>query len=160
MNRRPWVVAIASERPDPPAGQAVGLVAIPSRPKLMKVENMATKTIVANGANNCKAVLVTGGAGYIGSHACKALSRAGYLPIAFDNLLYGHREAVQWGPLVVGDLADRSLLTETMRDFGVVAVMHFAALTYVGESIEKPELYFDNNLVNSLGLLGVMRLVG
>jgi UDP-glucose-4-epimerase GalE len=126
----------------------------------MKAENMATKTIVANGANNCKAVLVTGGAGYIGSHACKALSRAGYLPIAFDNLLYGHSEAVQWGPLVVGDLADRSLLTETMRDFGVVAVMHFAALTSVGESIEKPELYFHNNLVNSLGLLGVMQLVG
>jgi UDP-glucose-4-epimerase GalE len=126
----------------------------------MEAENMATKMIAANGANNVKAVLVTGGAGYIGSHACKALSRAGYLPIAFDNLLYGHSEAVQWGPLVVGDLADRSLLTETMRDFGVVAVMHFAALTYVGESIEKPELYFHNNLVNSLGLLGIMQRVG
>jgi UDP-arabinose 4-epimerase len=126
----------------------------------MKVKTMAIKTIVANGENGLPAVLVTGGAGYIGSHACKALSRAGYLPIAFDNLSYGHSEAVQWGPLVVGDLADRALLADTMRDFGVVAVMHFAALTYVGESISKPDLYFHNNLVNSLGLLDVMRQTG
>ncbi len=121
---------------------------------------MAIKSIVATGMNGARAVLVTGGAGYIGSHACKALARAGYLPVAFDSLLYGHSEAVKWGPLVVGDLADQRLLADTMRDFEVVAVMHFAALTYVGESITKPELYFRNNVVNSLGLLDVMRQVG
>ncbi len=121
---------------------------------------MAIKSIVATGMNGARAVLVTGGAGYIGSHACKALARVGYLPVAFDSLLYGHSEVVKWGPLVVGDLADQRLLADTMRDFEVVAVMHFAALTYVGESIAKPELYFRNNVVNSLGLLDVMRQVG
>ena len=107
-----------------------------------------------------KTILVTGGAGYIGSHACKALAGAGYLPVAYDNLSSGHSEAVRWGPLVVGDLADDDLLTDAMRDFGVVAVMHFAAFAAVGESIAKPGLYFRNNFVNSLGLLDAMRRVG
>ena len=112
-----------------------------------------------------KAILVTGGAGYIGSHACKALARAGYTPIAFDNLVYGHREAVRWGPLVEGDLADRALVAQTLRRFDIAAVMHFAAYAYVGESMAKPELYFRNNVVNSLGLLesvneaGIRRIV-
>jgi UDP-arabinose 4-epimerase len=105
-------------------------------------------------------ILVTGGAGYIGSHACKALAKAGFAPVAYDNLVYGHSEAVRWGPLVVGDLADRELLADTMRRFGVAAVMHFAAFTYVGESVSKPELYLHNNVVNSFGLLDVMREVG
>ena len=107
-----------------------------------------------------RAVLVTGGAGYIGSHACKALAGAGYLPVAYDNLSSGHSEAVRWGPLVVGDLADDDLLTDAMRDFGVVAVMHFAAFAAVGESIAKPGLYFRNNFVNSLGLLDAMLASG
>jgi UDP-glucose-4-epimerase GalE len=107
-----------------------------------------------------KTILVTGGAGYIGSHACKALARAGYTPIAFDNLIYGHREAVRWGPLVEGDLADRALVAETLRRFDIAAVMHFAAYAYVGESMTKPELYFRNNVVNSLGLLESMNDAG
>ncbi len=104
--------------------------------------------------------MVTGGAGYIGSHACKALARAGYNPVAFDNLRYGHREAVRWGPFVEGDLADRALVAETIRRFNVAAVMHFAAFAYVGESMTRPELYFANNVVNSFGLLDAMREAG
>jgi UDP-arabinose 4-epimerase len=102
-------------------------------------------------------ILVTGGAGYIGSHACKALARAGFRPVAYDNLINGHREAVKWGPLVEADLADTSRLADTLRRFDVAAVMHFAAFAYVGESVTKPDLYFRNNVVNSLGLLEVMR---
>jgi UDP-glucose-4-epimerase GalE len=107
-----------------------------------------------------KAVLVTGGAGYIGAHACKALARAGYAPVVLDNLAYGHREAVRWGPCVEGDLADRALVADTIRRFDISAVMHFAAFAYVGESMTKPEIYFANNVVNSLGLLDVMRETG
>jgi UDP-glucose-4-epimerase GalE len=107
-----------------------------------------------------KAVLVTGGAGYIGSHAAKALARAGYAPIVLDNLVYGHREAVRWGPLVEGDVGDRPLVAATLRRFQVEAVMHFAAFAYVGESMTHPERYFANNVVNSLALLDAMREVG
>jgi UDP-arabinose 4-epimerase len=106
------------------------------------------------------AIMVTGGAGYIGSHACKALAKSGYTPVVVDNLVYGHREAVRWGPFVEGDVADRSLLTETMRRFEIAAVMHFAAFAYVGESMTKPEIYFRNNVVNSLTLLEAMRETG
>ena len=107
-----------------------------------------------------KAVLVTGGAGYIGSHAAKALARAGYSPVVLDNLVYGHREAVRWGPLVEGDVGDRALVAQTLRRFGVEAVMHFAAFAYVGESMTAPERYFANNVVNSLALLDAMREAG
>jgi UDP-arabinose 4-epimerase len=100
-----------------------------------------------------KAILVTGGAGYIGAHACKALAKAGYEPVAYDNLVYGHREAVRWGPLIEGDLSDRVLLAETIRRHEIAAIIHFAAYAYVGESVEKPEKYFHNNVVNSFGLL-------
>src|ERR1019366_1272277 len=72
-----------------------------------------------------KAVLVTGGAGYIGSHACKALARAGYLPVAYDNLVYGHEAAVRWGPFVRADLADTERLLATMREHRIGAVMQF-----------------------------------
>jgi UDP-arabinose 4-epimerase len=107
-----------------------------------------------------QAVLVTGGAGYIGSHACKALARAGYRPITYDNLVTGHRDAVRWGPLVEADLGDRAALEATLRRFDVTAVMHFAAFAYVGESVREPEKYFRNNVVNSLGLLDAMRRQG
>src|ERR1700758_5066657 len=107
-----------------------------------------------------KSILVTGGAGYIGAHACKALAKAGYEPVAYDNLIYGHKEAVRWGPFVEGDLADKLLLTETIRQHDIAAVMHFAAFAYVGESVEKPEKYFNNNVVNSLGLMEVMKETG
>jgi UDP-arabinose 4-epimerase len=103
-----------------------------------------------------KNILVTGGAGYIGSHACKVLAKAGYTPIAFDNLVYGHREAVRWGPLVEGDLADARLLADTLSRFEIAAVIHFAAFAYVGESMAKPQLYFHNNVVNTLTLLDAM----
>ena len=102
-------------------------------------------------------ILVTGGAGYVGSHACKALARAGYRPITYDSLIHGHREAVRWGPLVEGDLADAGRLTDAMRRFQVAAVLHFAAFAYVGESIQQPGRYFGNNVVNTLTLLEAMR---
>jgi UDP-glucose-4-epimerase GalE len=98
-------------------------------------------------------VLVTGGAGYIGSHACKALSEAGYTPVAFDNLITGHRWAAQWGPLVVGDLADTALIRRTIQQHGITAAIHFAAFSTVGESMTDPRKYFRNNVVNTLGLL-------
>jgi UDP-glucose-4-epimerase GalE len=103
-----------------------------------------------------KTVLVTGGAGYIGSHACKGLAQAGYTPVAYDNLVYGHREAVRWGPFVEGDLADTPRLVSAMREHGISAVMHFAAFAYVGESMTKPALYFHNNVGNTLSLLDAM----
>ena len=104
-----------------------------------------------------KSILVTGGAGYIGAHACKALAKAGYEPVAYDNLIYGHREAVRWGPFVEGDIGDRAKVAETIRRHGIGAVMHFAAFAYVGESVEQPEKYFQNNVVNTLAMLEAMR---
>jgi UDP-arabinose 4-epimerase len=102
-------------------------------------------------------ILVTGGARYIGSHACKALARAGYNPVVFDNLSRGHREAVRWGPLIEGNLADRDLLVSTLIRHEVTAVMHFAAHAYVGESVADPAMYYRNNLGGSLALVEAMR---
>src|SRR5689334_13842108 len=107
-----------------------------------------------------KAVLVTGGAGYIGSHTCKALSLAGYTPIAYDNLVHGHRWAVQWGPFVYGDVADGELLEETLRRYSIRAVIHFAAYAYVGESMSQPGKYFRNNIANTVTLLEALERVG
>jgi UDP-arabinose 4-epimerase len=104
-----------------------------------------------------KTILVTGGAGYIGSHACKALARAGYEPVTYDSLVRGHRAAVRWGPLVEGDLADRALLVATLKRHRIAAVMHFAAFAYVEESVREPALYFRNNVINTLGLFEAMR---
>jgi UDP-arabinose 4-epimerase len=104
-----------------------------------------------------KTVLVTGGAGYIGSHACKALALAGYLPVTFDNLVFGHREAVRWGPLVEGDLLDRDALDQAMRQYKPAAVMHFAAFAYVGESVVDPGKYYRNNIVGTLNVLQAMQ---
>ncbi|MEP2424923.1 MAG: NAD-dependent epimerase/dehydratase family protein, partial [Tateyamaria sp.] len=80
-------------------------------------------------------VLVTGGAGYIGSHACKALKAAGYLPVTFDNLVTGWEDAVKFGPFARGDLLDRARLDEVFAEYRPIAVMHFAALSQVGESM-------------------------
>jgi UDP-arabinose 4-epimerase len=102
-------------------------------------------------------VLITGGAGYIGSHSAKALARAGLHPVVVDNLHRGHREAVQWGPLVEADIADRSALQKVFRQYPIEAVIHFAAFAYVSESMRTPDLYFRNNVVNTLSLLDVMR---
>jgi UDP-arabinose 4-epimerase len=105
-------------------------------------------------------ILVTGGAGYIGSHACKALARAGYRPVALDNLSRGHRQAVRWGPFVEADLADRAPVAAALTEHGISAVLHFAAYAYVGESVADPALYYRNNLGGSLSLLEAMREVG
>jgi len=105
-------------------------------------------------------ILVTGGAGYVGSHACKALAGAGYLPIVYDNLSRGRREAVRWGPLVEGDLEDRPRLSAALRAHRVSAVMHFAAFAYVNESVADPETYYRNNVGGSLALLSTMREAG
>ena len=102
-------------------------------------------------------VLVTGGAGYIGSHACKALAKAGHVPVVYDNLVYGHREAVRWGPLVEGDIADRARLDAVIREYRPEAVMHFAAYAYVGESVADPGKYYRNNVAGSLALFEAMR---
>ncbi|WP_101066862.1 UDP-glucose 4-epimerase GalE [Roseovarius salinarum] len=97
-------------------------------------------------------VLVTGGAGYIGSHACKALAAAGYLPVTYDNLSTGWAEAVRFGPLERGDLTDRARLDAVFARHAPVAVMHFAALSQVGEAMREPALYWRNNLCGSLTL--------
>jgi UDP-arabinose 4-epimerase len=98
-------------------------------------------------------ILVTGGAGFIGSHACKALKSEGYLPITFDNLSTGHADAVRFGPLVRGDVRDAALVANTLKAHGCVAVIHFAASTYVGESMTNPGIYYDNNVGGMVGLL-------
>jgi UDP-arabinose 4-epimerase len=105
-------------------------------------------------------VLVTGGAGYIGSHACKALAQAGYLPVTYDNLSRGHRHAVRWGPLVEGDIADRAAVVAALKSHGISAVMHFAAFAYVGESSTDPAFYYRNNIIGTLALLDAMREAG
>ena len=102
-------------------------------------------------------VLVTGGAGYIGSHACKALSAAGFVPVTYDSLVTGYKEAVKWGPLEIGDTKDRSRLAAIIKKYEPSAVMHFAAHIAVGESVTDPGKYYDNNLAGSLSLLEVMR---
>ena len=100
-----------------------------------------------------KSVLVTGGAGYIGSHACKALLAAGYLPVTFDNLTTGWRDAVKFGPFEQGDLRDRGRLDQVFAAHQPVAVMHFAALSQVGESMSDPGKYWNNNVSGSICLL-------
>lgn len=98
-------------------------------------------------------VLVTGGAGYIGSHTCKALAQAGYLPISYDNLSRGFRDAVRYGPLVVGDIADRATLDAALAEYRPIAILHFAAVAYVGESMADPVLYYRNNTAGALSLI-------
>ena len=102
-------------------------------------------------------VLVTGGAGYIGSHTCKALARRGYNPVTLDNLSRGHASAVRWGPLVTADLGDAQALERVFVRYRPIAVLHFAAFAYVGESMSEPATYFRNNTLNSLTLLEAMR---
>ncbi|QNQ07679.1 UDP-glucose 4-epimerase GalE [Sphingomonas alpina] len=102
-------------------------------------------------------VMVTGGAGYIGSHACKALRAAGWEPVVYDNLVYGHREAVKWGPFEQGDILDEARLAEVFAAYRPVAVMHFAAFAYVGESVTDPEKYYRNNVEGTAALLRAMR---
>jgi UDP-arabinose 4-epimerase len=102
-------------------------------------------------------VLVTGGAGYIGSHACKALAAAGHAPVAYDNLSNGHDWAVKWGPLEVGDILDRERLDDVLDRHRPDAVMHFAALAYVADSVADPASYYRTNVQGLLTLLEAMR---
>jgi UDP-arabinose 4-epimerase len=111
-------------------------------------------------SSNKQTVLLTGGAGYIGSHAAKYLAARGYLPVTYDNLSRGHRESVQWGPLVVGSLDDRASLKACIEKHRPVAVMHFAAFAYVEESVRDPELYQRNNVEGSLALLDMLDATG
>ena len=105
-------------------------------------------------------VLVTGGAGYIGAHACKALAQAGYTPVVFDNLSTGHREAVKFGPLVEGDLLDRAAIDAALAEHAPIAVMHFAALSQVGESMQDPARYWRENVLGGLNLIEATRAAG
>ena len=105
-------------------------------------------------------VLVTGGAGYIGSHVCKALAQSGFLPITYDNLCSGNEEAVKWGPFEHGDIRDRKRLAEVIRTYNPASIMHFAALIQVAESVNDPSTYYDNNVHGSHCLLEEARLHG
>ena len=105
------------------------------------------------------AILVTGGAGYIGAHACRALAGAGYNPVVYDNLSTGHADFVA-GPLVVADILDKTALARTFAEYEIAAVMHFAAASLVGESVIDPQKYYANNVAGTLSLLEAMRKAG
>ncbi len=102
-------------------------------------------------------IMVTGGAGFIGSHACKALSDAGHLPVTLDDLSTGNRDAVKWGPLAVAGLQDTKAVAAALQAHGVRMVMHFAASAYVGESMRDPALYYLNNVGGMTSLLAACR---
>jgi UDP-glucose 4-epimerase/UDP-arabinose 4-epimerase len=104
-----------------------------------------------------QAVLVAGGAGYVGAHTCKALARAGFLPVVLDNLSTGHRDFVRWGPLVQADLRNTAAIADVIRRHHCRAVLHFAAFALVGESVTDPAKYYDNNVAGTLSLLAGMR---
>ncbi len=107
-----------------------------------------------------RTVLVVGGAGFVGSHVCKALARAGFRPVVYDDLSNGIREAVKWGPLEVGALADEGRLAEVIRRHQPVGVLHFAAFIEAGISIREPEAFYRNNVGGTLSLLNAMRETG
>ncbi|MDB5490281.1 MAG: galE [Micavibrio sp.] len=109
---------------------------------------------------NEKVVLVTGGAGYIGSHACKALKANGYFPVSYDNLISGNEAAVKWGPLEVGDIRDRQALSAVIKKYRPASIMHFAALIQVGDSVKNPAEFYDNNIHGSQCLLEEARQNG
>ena len=103
------------------------------------------------------AVLVIGGAGYIGAHTCKALSEAGHQPVVFDNLSSGFEDSVRWGPLVLGDIREPSALRAAILDHAVTAIVHFASLIEVGRSMTQPDIFYDVNVVGTLNLLNALR---
>jgi UDP-glucose 4-epimerase len=105
-------------------------------------------------------ILVTGGAGYIGSHTCLALAEKGYTPIVYDNLVNGHREFVQWGPFEKGDVRDREQLGRVIGSYKPVAIIHFAGLIEVAESVTNPIAFFDNNVKGSVNLFAAAPKAG
>lgn len=104
-----------------------------------------------------RAILVTGGAGYVGAHTAKALSERGHLPVVYDNLSSGYREAVRWGPFVHGDIRDRAALRDAIDAYKVDAIIHFAGLIEVGRSVARPDLFWDVNVGGTAAVLDVMR---
>ncbi len=103
-----------------------------------------------------KNILVTGGAGYIGSHCCKELAQKGYHPVTVDNLVYGHKKNVKWGDFSQGHVGDRKVVEKIFDKYDIEAVMHFAAYAYVGESVTDPRKYYHNNLCGTIDLLHCM----
>lgn len=102
-------------------------------------------------------ILVTGGAGFIGSHACKALAAAGHNPVTLDNYSTGNRDAVKWGPGIDGDIRDTALVRKLLSSHRITAVMHFAAKAYVGESVSDPSIYYSNNVAGTISILEACR---
>ncbi len=102
-------------------------------------------------------ILVTGGAGFIGSHTCKLLAAAGYLPVVYDNLCRGNAKSVAWGPLVTGDIRDQPALQQAIRMYQPKAIIHFAALAYVGESVSEPADYYSTNVAGTISVLDAAR---
>jgi UDP-glucose-4-epimerase GalE len=109
---------------------------------------------------NVKSVLVTGGAGYIGSHTAKALARSGYQPVVIDNLSTGYPHNVKWGPLIRADISDAAEVTRVLEEYKIDSVVHFAGSALLGESVVRPLSYFQNNIGGTLGLLSAMLDVG
>ena len=107
-----------------------------------------------------KTVLVTGGAGYIGSHTCKLLKAQGWSPVVYDNLSRGHREFVKWGPFIEGDLRETEKIARVCAEFKPTAVLHFAAFAYVGESMREPLRYYENNVTGTLSLFKALNASG
>ncbi|NYJ12255.1 UDP-glucose 4-epimerase [Rhizobium leguminosarum] len=105
-------------------------------------------------------VLVVGGAGYIGSHTCLDLANKGYKPVVFDNFSNGHREFVKWGPAEEGDIRDRARLDEVLAKHKPAAILHFAALIEVGESVKDPVSFYENNVIGTLTLLSAAQAAG
>jgi UDP-glucose 4-epimerase len=125
--------------------------------------NQVSEKFMPNTPASKPMILVTGGAGYIGSHAVLALQQAGYEVVILDNLVYGHQDIVDRvlkTPLVIGDTCDRSLLDQLFAQYPIAAVMHFAAYAYVGESVSDPAKYYQNNVFGTLTLLEAMRAAG
>jgi UDP-arabinose 4-epimerase len=105
-----------------------------------------------------RTVLVVGGAGYVGAHTCKALARSGLLPVVLDNFSTGHRGFVRWGPHVDSDMRNTTVVADTIKKYRCAAVLHFAACSYVGESVIDPAKYYSNNVSGTLSLLDGMRM--
>lgn len=113
-----------------------------------------------HGEDKMQYCIVTGGAGYVGSHCCKELAKNGFIPVTVDNLSRGHKELVKWGPFFECDVLDETTLSSIITKYMPVAVFHFAGLTYVGESVKDPEPYYRNNTAGTISLLKCMKKSG